>query len=211
MKIAVSFLSSKHSFLETIKKINESSALYIHTDIMDGKYVENKSFDKDKIKYLSKFSNKNCDVHLMTNKPSKYLKYFKSNIFNIIYFHPKTEKNNEKFIKKIKKLNKEVGIVINPDERISDYKDIYKLIDYVLLMSVTPGAGGQKFILDTPKRLDELNKLIKKNKYNIKIAVDGGINNKTIKLINDKNIEYAVSGSYICNSNDFEKKLKAFK
>lgn len=208
MKVAISFLGSPHSFVDTIKKINKSSANYIHVDIMDGKFVENKSFDKDKIKYLSINMEKKCDVHLMLKKPSKFLKYFKSDNFEIIYFHPTTEKNPIKFIKRVKKLNKKIGIVINPDENFEDFISLYPLIDFCLVMSVIPGKSGQAFIKDTPKRITALNKILKKNKCECLVTVDGGINEVSIKSLKRKKIEYVVSGSFVNTADDFESKIK---
>lgn len=211
MKVAVSYLKSNLSFEETINKINSSKAGYIHADIMDGKYVANNTFDKKKIKYLSVNSKKYIDVHLMTINPSKYLKYFKKEIFSIIYFHPVTDSNPIKFIEKVKKLNKKVGIVINPTDKYETYKNLLALVDYVLVMSVTPGAGGQKFIMDTLLTIDSLQVLKSQNNYNYKLSVDGGINSETVKHLINKNIDYVVSGSYVCLSEDYDLQIDTLK
>lgn len=208
MNVAVSFLSSNHSFEDTIKMINDTSALYIHTDIMDGKYVSDNTFDKKKVKCLSK-NEKKCDVHLMVENPEKYLKFFKSDVFELIYFHPKTVKNINKFLIKIN--NKKKGIVINPDDNIFDFIELYDKIDYILVMSVVPGKGGQEFIEKTIDKIDEINCLKKEKNYKFKIAIDGGVNNKTINFLKNKDIDYVVSGSFICKSDNFEKKIKELK
>lgn len=208
MNVAVSFLSSNYSFEDTIKMINDTSALYIHTDIMDGKYVSDNTFDKKKVKCLSK-NEKKCDVHLMVENPEKYLKFFKSDVFELIYFQPKTVKNMDKFLKKLK--NKKKGIVINPDDNIFDFIELYDKIDYILVMSVVPGKGGQEFIENTIDKIDELNSLKKEKNYKFKIAIDGGVNNKTINFLKNKDIDYVISGSFICKSDNFEKKIKELK
>lgn len=208
MKVSVSYLSSNYSFKETIKRVNESNACMLHVDVMDGLYVENKTFSKKEIKYLEKSSMKNMDVHLMCLKPSKYLKFFKSSAFNIIYFHPSTEKNVEKFIKKIKSKNKKVGIAINPDDDFNDVTYLFKNIDYILIMSVSPGKGGQSFLKESVNVIDKINEYIKDFDLDIKIAIDGGVNDETVLYIERKNISYVVSGSFICKSEDFQKQIE---
>lgn len=207
MKVAVSFLSSKFDFCETIKKINETSAEYIHTDIMDGKYVENNNYDLKKIIYLEKCNRKKCDVHLLVENPYDYLNNFKDKIFELIYFHPKTTEKPEEFINELKLLNKKIGIVINPEDEIQEFNNLYKEVDYILVMCVTPGAGGQKFMTSSLNRIDMLNQIKHEKGYKFKIALDGGINGETIESVKNKDIEYVVSGSFICHSDNYEGSL----
>ncbi len=204
MKLSVSYLSSKYSFEDTIYQINMSNAEFIHVDIMDGKFVQNSNFDKGQIEYLVNNSKKYLDVHLMVKKPEKYLKYLKSDKIKLVYFHPLIHKNPEMLIYKLRKLNKEVGIVIDSDEDIKRFYYLFKEVDYVLVMSVKAGAGGQSFINNTSAKIRELYLLKKTANYNFKIAVDGGINDKTIKLLQLDFLDYVVSGSYICNSLDIK-------
>lgn len=212
MKIAVSFLSSKYSFEETINKINESNADLIHVDIMDGIFVEKNNFSKKKIKYLLKNSTKNLDIHLMVKNPKKYLNIFKNSLVDIIYFHPKSEKSPLKFINKVKHYHKKVGIAIDSDEDIKTYEKYFSLVDYILLMSVKAGAGGQKFLLSTNEKIKNLIEIKEINNYEFKISLDGGVNGETIKNIEYKsNIDYVVSGSFICHSDDFKKNINMLK
>ncbi len=212
MKVAVSYISSNYKLKETIKKINLTSASYIHMDIMDGKYVENKNFKKRTIKKVFKYAKKRLDIHLMTKNPNKYLKYFKkSSLAKNLFFHPSTCDNVHDMIIQIKKIGLSPGIVINPKEKINDFKELYKDIDRVLIMSVIPGAGGQKYKKEITNKIIELIEYRKKHKESFEIAVDGGINDKTIKELKDLNLDYVISGSYICKSNDYEKQIEKLK
>lgn len=206
MKVAVSFISSKSAFKETIKDINKTTASYIHVDVMDGKYVENRNFSKSNIKYLLNHSNKLLDVHLMAVKPEKYIKYFKYPFrVDTIYFHPSSTKKPDKLIKKIKKIGIKTGIAINPDENIDDFKIYLEKVDSCLIMSVSPGAGGQEFIPSTVEKISEL------NDYDLTIAVDGGINKDTISNLKDTKVSYVISGSYICKSDNYEESICSLK
>ncbi len=212
MKVAVSYLSSIYNLKKTINLINKTDADYIHMDIMDGKYVDNKNFSKGKIKKVLKYTKKDLDIHLMVNNPSKYLKLFLKNEYvRNLFFHPSTEKDPYKFILDLKKYNISPGIVINPKEDIEEYLEYFKYIDRVLIMSVTPGAGGQKFITSTIFKLEKLIQTKKEKKEIFEIAVDGGINDKTINKLKDLKIDYVISGSFICHSDDYDEKINVLK
>ena len=211
MKVAVSYISSNYDFYETIKRIDESNADYLHMDIMDGKYVSNKTFNKKNIKYIFNNCKKLVDVHLMVINPDRYLKYFKNDLVDIIYFHPSTSKNIMKTIYKIKKLNKSVGLVINPDEDINAFVDYFSSIDNLLTMSVNPGAGGQEFIDSTINKISVISNTIKEKNQNILLAVDGGVNSETVKKIDKNIIDYVVSGSFICKSIDYNENINLLK
>ena len=207
MKIVVSYISSLYEKKETIKKIDESIADGIHVDLMDGIYVENNNLDISNLYSLFKNINKPIDIHLMCDKPSKYFnELFKLNPI-CIYIHPDTEDNPYQILKEIKSHNNKTGIVINPNEEIDKYNDYYPFIDRVLLMSVYPGKGGQEFLKETAKRLDELLKY--KNKNEFEIYIDGGINDETIKLVSKA--DGVVSGSFVCNNVDFNKQIEKLK
>ncbi len=212
MKVAVSYISSNYSLKETIKKINLSNADYIHMDLMDGRYVANKNFTIFNFKKVFKLSKKKIDVHFMVLNPEKYLsKIKKFSLVKNIYFHPETSSNPEKFILDCKRFGFSPGIVINPDEDIYKYNKFYKSVDRILIMSVKPGMGGQKFLSETPLKIEELIKYKKKNKEYFEIAVDGGINDRIIKKINKLDIDYVISGSFICKSNDYNMQINKIK
>ena len=208
MKIVVSYINSIYDKSTTIKILAKcKDADGIHVDLMDGIYVPTKNFE---IKELSKlFSGipKPLDIHLMTDKPAKYFSELLKLNPSCIYIHPKTEENPDLVFEYLNKYNVEPGLVINPNENISEFEKHFPNIKRVLLMSVVPGAGGQTFLKNTPDRLDELKKMQKK--YDFKIYIDGGINDKTIKLVRDA--DGVVSGSYICGSDDFTGHLRKLK
>lgn len=198
--IAVSYLKSKFNKLETIKKIDESNANFIHVDLMDGVYVENNNIEN----YLEGLENTNkpLDVHLMVNKPLKYIDDLAKLNTKTITFHLDSLDNPLEVINKIKRYNIQVGIAVNPSDDINILDNYYKLIDYVLIMSVVPGLGGQEFIkavLDKVKFLQD---------KNILIGIDGGINNETIKYLKDYKIDIIVSGSYVCMSDNFNEQIE---
>lgn len=207
MKITVSYISSIYDTKKTIDKINETSADAIHVDLMDGIYCGTKNFD---INYLPTYfsdNKKDIELHLMLNNPSNYLDKLIPLKPSIIYIHPKTQESIISFFLKLDELNIKKGIAINPDEDISLYEHYFKYIDRILLMSVYPGKGGQKFLTSTIPRLNEL--ISYKNKYNFEIYLDGGINDKVIKDVNF--VDGIVSGSYICQSKDYEKQIKSLR
>lgn len=208
MKIVVSYISSIYDSRTTIKLIAKClDADGIHVDLMDGKYVPTKNFEIQELSKLFSGISKPLDIHLMTNNPSKYFsELFKLNPSSI-YIHPKTEENPDLVFDYLNKYNIEPGLVINPDEKIEEYEKYFSKIKRILLMSVVPGAGGQSFLEDTTERLEQLKRFQKK--YNFKIYIDGGINDKTIQLV--KGADGVVSGSYICGSKDFASRLKKLR
>ena len=192
MEIAVSFLKSKFALNDAIRKIDNTSANYTHVDLMDGEFVKEKT-DTEKIINSLKVAKKPLEVHLMMNDASLH------NILPSIYeLKPKyiivhAEINDlEFFISDIKNHGIGVGLAINPDTLVSSISDYIKDVDEVLVMSVYPGLGGQKFIEETTTKLASLKELQKEN--NFIIAVDGGINNETISKV-DNLANRVISGS----------------
>lgn len=201
--ISVSFLKSKLNKLDTIKKIDKSDANYIHVDLMDGIYVENSNI----INYLDGLNNttKPLDVHLMVNEPIKFIEDLAKLNTEIITFHLDSCDNPLEVINKIKEYNIKVGVAINPSDNINIINDYIDLIDYVLIMSVVPGKGGQEFIKDVLIKLDYL-----KNKY-LLVGIDGGINSETIRYLKDYDIDIIVSGSYICMSDNYNEQINILR
>lgn len=197
--ISVSYLTSKFNKNDTIKKIDESTADMIHVDLMDGLYVENNNFTIEEVINDLKNTFKPLDIHLMVNAPQKYIeKLALLNPYMITFHLDSTSKPNE-VIELIKENNIKVGIAINPDEDVSILNDYLELIDYVLIMSVVPGRGGQSFIKDVLHKVKML-----ENK-NILIGIDGGINEESIKYLKDYKIDNIISGSYICMNDYYNK------
>lgn len=207
MKINVSYISSLYDYEKTIKLIDVSIADGIHADLMDGVYAGEKNFEVESINELFKDTQKDIDVHLMLYNPSSYFDVLSSFHPKCIYIHPSTSKNLQRDFEKLDALKIEKGIVINPDEDIDSFKELYSNIDRVLLMSVVPGKGGQKFLNNTEHRLQILNEY--KEKYGFLIYIDGGINDETVKKVSLA--DGVISGSFICKSNDFNKQINKLK
>lgn len=205
MEISVSYLSSKYDKETTIKLIEETTADYIHVDLMDGGFVSNKNFKLDEVINLLASVKKPLDIHLMVFDPLIYIENLRELKPKYITFHVEATKDVVKTIEKIKKSNIKVGLSIKPNTNIYELMPYLSMIDLVLIMSVEPGLGGQKFIMESVNRLNELIKIREDNHLNFKIEMDGGINDETIKYLN--NLDIAVSGSFVCMSNDYQKQI----
>lgn len=208
--ISVSFLTSK-DIPKTLKKLNETDADYIHLDIMDGKYVSNKTLPFSEMKNIYKFTDKRLDVHLMVDSPSKYIKNYASLNTEYISIHLDTKEDLLANLKLIKSYGIKAGVAINPDEEVSLLIPYLPYIDLILVMGVNPGMGGQKFISKTIDKLKELKVLRKEYpNFKFKVSVDGGVNN----IIASKIINYTdilVSGSYVLDSNDYQKQINSLR
>lgn len=209
MEIAVSFLKSKYTIEDTIKKINETNAEYIHVDVMDGEFVPNKSFIYNDVKEILKKTNKKLDIHLMVGNPLEYILEYKNLNPEIITIHSEINKNIDDYIDLIKSYNIKVGLSIKPKTSIETIEKYLNRIDNVLIMSVEPGKGGQKFMDSILYKIDILEKLRAENNYNYKISIDGGINEDTIVKV--KKVDFVISGSYICMSNDYQSKINELR
>jgi len=214
IKISPSILSADFSQLgNEIKRLEEAGADMIHVDVMDGHFVPNLTIGPPVIKSLRKYTNLIFDVHLMISPVHKYIKDFADAGANIITIHPEATENLKESINLIRSLNKKVGVSLNPDSKIDLIKDILEDIDLVLIMSVHPGFGGQKFIPDVIKKIEKL-KLIKNEKnLNFDIEVDGGINFENSKSVIEAGANILVSGTTIFKSNngDIKKNIDTLK
>ncbi len=209
MQISVSYLTSFYSKAKTINLIASTPADYLHVDLMDGLFVPNKNFQINEVVKLLKDYSLPLDIHLMTLDPINYIIPLKELNPEYITFHLEATKDIIKTIEVLKENNLKVGIAIKPETDILELMPYLTFIDLVLIMSVPPGAGGQKFLIETPNRIASLIKYRTENSLKFKIEVDGGINNDTIPLI--KNADIAVVGSYICKSKDYNKQILNLK
>jgi len=207
MKVAVSFLSSKHTTGQTIDIINKTSADFIHVDLMDGKFVENKNIGVRMWKYLQ-YCEKPLDVHFMVKNPLKYIDNLKGLNVRIVYINYNSYFLND--LEKIRKKGYRVGLVINPWDDLELMKKYYPYVDKILVMSVVPGAGGQSFMMETIDKLKEIVKYRQEANLNFTINIDGGINEDTVKLVK-KYVDDVVSGSYVCKADDPEKQIEKLK
>ena len=214
IKISPSILSANFSELgNEIKRLEEGGADMIHVDVMDGHFVPNLTIGPSVIKALRNYSTLPFDVHLMISPVHKYIKDYADAGADIITIHPEATDNLEESINLIKKLNKKIGLSLNPNTPINVIKKFLSLIDLVLIMSVYPGFGGQKFI---PKVIDKIKELKNiKEKQNIKfdIEVDGGIDFDNSKLVVEAGANILVSGTTIFKNNngDIKKNIETLK
>jgi ribulose-phosphate 3-epimerase len=210
-KIAPSILSADFSRLgEEIKKLQKYADL-LHVDVMDGHFVPNITFGPPVVASIRKVTSLPLDVHLMIENPQKYVEAFAAAGADIMTVHVETVTDLHKTINKIKKNNVKAGVVLNPATRLSKVTHILDHVDMVLLMTVNPGFGGQKFIESVLPKIRNLRKLIDNNKLKIKIEVDGGINADTAKKALKAGADILVAGSYIYKSKNPIKSIKTLK
>ncbi len=203
IQISPSILSADFSQLgNEIKRLEQGGADMIHVDVMDGHYVPNLTIGPPVIKALRQNTKLPFDVHLMISPVHKYIKDYADAGANIITIHPEATNNLKDSIDLIKKLNKKVGISLNPESKIDLIKSFLDKIDLILIMSVNPGFGGQKFMPEVLDKIKELKKIKDKKKLEFDIEIDGGINFDNSKLAIEAGANILVSGTTIFKKND---------
>ena len=204
--IAPSLLAADFSKLkEEITEVEKLGAEYLHLDVLDGYFVPNISFGAPVISSLRKHSNLVFDVHLMVNEPDYLIEDF-AQFSDIITVHAEASKHLNRTIQLIKSFGKKVGVALNPSTSLDVIKYDLDNSDMVLIMTVNPGFGGQKFIPEMIQKIKDLRKINK----NIDIEVDGGINDKTAKLVKEAGANVLVAGSYIFSGN-YKEKIDSLK
>ena len=206
-KISVSTLSS-NNVEKDLNRINFSNADYIHVDVADGKFVNNKNNPFKLLKKMSSNLKKRLDVHLMDYRPRKNINRYAALNAEYITFHVEVGDTN-KYIKQIKDYGIKCGLAINPDTDITLLEPFIDKIDLILIMGVYPGFGGQEFIKETTKRILKIKKMIVKSKRNIKITVDGGVNDVTSTGLDFADI--LVSGSYVLSGEDIDERIEILR
>ena len=203
IQISPSILSADFSQLGTeIKRLEEGGADMIHVDVMDGHFVPNLTIGPPVIKALRKHCSLKFDVHLMISPVHKYIKAYADAGADIITIHPEATKNLRESIKTIKDLKKKVGVSLNPDSRIELISEFLDQIDLVLIMSVNPGFGGQKFMPEVLDKIKQLKKIQQEKNLTFDIEIDGGINFENCKIAIDAGANILVSGTTVFKSND---------
>ena len=214
IQISPSILSADFSNLEKdIKKLETAGADMIHVDVMDGHFVPNITIGPPVIKALRSKTSLPFDVHLMIGPVHKYIKDFANAGADIITIHPEATPNLQESIDEIRSFKKKVGISLNPDTKIDIVEDYLDKVDLILIMSVYPGFGGQKFISDVLEKIKSLKNLKDKKKLNFDIEVDGGINFSNFKSVIDAGANVLVSGTTIFkeNNGDIKKNIDFLK
>ena len=214
IQISQSILSADFSQLgNEIKRLEEGGADYIDVDVMDGHFVPNLTIGPPVIKALKKNCSIKFDVHLMISPVHKYIEAYSEAGADIITIHPEATEDLKASISKIKELKKKVGISLNPETKVSVIKDYLNQIDLVLIMSVNPGFGGQKFMPEVLDKIKELKDIQTKQKIDFDIEIDGGINFENSKIAIKAGANILVSGTTVFKSNngDIKKNIDLLK
>ena len=214
IQISPSILSADFSQLGTeIKRLEDGGADMIHVDVMDGHFVPNLTIGPPVIKALRKQCSIKFDVHLMISPVHKYIEAYSDAGADIITIHPEATDNLEESILKIKSLNKKVGVSLNPETKIDLIIDYLEKIDLVLIMSVNPGFGGQKFMPEVLEKIRKLKKIQSENHLNFDIEIDGGINFDNCQSAIEAGANILVSGTTVFKSNngDIKKNINLLK
>lgn len=210
IKLAPSILSADFSKLgDEVKEIDVAGADYIHIDVMDGIFVPSISFGLPVISSIRKVTDKPFDVHLMIEEPVRYIKEFSKAGADIITVHCEACKHLNRTVQTIKEEGLKAGVVLNPSTPLSELEYILEYVDMVLLMSVNPGFGGQKYIDNVTGKIKSLRKMVDERNLNVEIEVDGGITLSNAKEVIEAGADVLVAGSAVFNG-DKEKNIKEF-
>jgi ribulose-phosphate 3-epimerase len=212
MQVAPSILSADFGNLGVeVKAICEAGCDFVHVDVMDGHFVPNLTIGPVVVSAVAKASTKPLDIHLMVENNSFFVDLFAPLKPKYISFHIEEEKHPHRLIQKIRDLGISPAIVLNPHRGLEDLEYLINDLDMVLLMSVNPGFGGQKFIPSVIDKAKELKELIVKKNSSCLIEVDGGVNDKNIHLLKDAGVDIVVAGSYVYGSEDYQKAIKSLQ
>ena len=212
MLVAPSILSANFAQLgNEISAICDASCDLIHIDVMDGHFVPNMTIGPVVVNSVAKVASKPLDIHLMVEDNNFFIDLFSHLKPKYISFHIESEKHPHRIIQKLQALNIKPAIVLNPHTKPDTIEYLLEDLDMVLLMSVNPGFGAQKFIHSVLKKVKDLKKMINKINPKCLIQVDGGVNDMNIKDLKDAGVDIVVAGSYVFKSNDYAKAIKSLK
>lgn len=210
--ISPSLLAADFGNLEKdIKIVNESVADWLHLDVMDGVFVPNISFGFPVIDYVKSVSTKPLDVHLMIVEPERYLTRFRDSGAKILTVHAEACRNLNRTVNEIRELGMKAGVALNPHTPVASLKYILPYIDMVLIMTVNPGYGGQKFIANSFDKIRELKEMIIAGAYDVIIEVDGGVDTKNASALIEAGVSALVAGSSVFGSKDPKATIRSLR
>ncbi|MDG0818957.1 ribulose-phosphate 3-epimerase [Staphylococcus equorum] len=211
-KVYSSLLSTDFLKLqEELTALEEAGVDGVHFDVMDGQFVPNISIGLPILEAVRKGTRLPIDVHLMIEKPEKYVELFADYGADMISVHVEATPHIHRVIEQIKNKNVKAGVVINPGTPVDAILPVIKMVDFVLVMTVNPGFGGQSFISDTVVKLDQLSKIKDELNLEFEIEVDGGINNETVETVINHGATMLVAGSYFFKHDDYKEVTKTLK
>ncbi|GAB6886156.1 MULTISPECIES: ribulose-phosphate 3-epimerase [Streptococcus] len=211
-KIAPSILAADYAnFASELKRIEETSAEYVHIDIMDGQFVPNITFGADVVASMRKHSKLVFDCHLMVVNPERFVDAFAQAGADIMTIHAESTLHIHGALQKIKKAGMKAGVVINPGTPVSAIEPVLSLVDQVLIMTVNPGFGGQAFIPEMLEKVEKVAKIRDEKGYDFDIEVDGGVDNKTIKACYQAGANVFVAGSYLFKATDLAAQVETLR
>lgn len=212
LKIAPSILAADFSKLaEEVKGVEQLGADYIHIDVMDGHFVPNITLGPGLVKCLRPHTTLPFDVHLMIEQPDQYIKDFVDAGADIITVHVEACRHLHRTLQLIKQYGVQCGVVLNPHTPLEMIKHVLTDVDWILIMSVNPGFGGQSFISDSLNKIETLNRWRQELGYNYVIEVDGGVNEETARLCEDAGADVVVAGSAVFNAKDRRQAIEQIK
>lgn len=211
-KIAPSILAADYAnFASELKRIEETSAEYVHIDIMDGQFVPNITFGADVVASMRKHSKLVFDCHLMVVNPERFVDAFAQAGADIMTVHAESTLHIHGALQKIKKAGMKAGVVINPGTPVSAIEPVLNLVDQVLIMTVNPGFGGQAFIPEMLEKVQKVAKIRDEKGYDFDIEVDGGVDNKTIKACYQAGANVFVAGSYLFKASNLTAQVETLR
>lgn len=212
IKIAPSILSADFAKLgEEIQNIEKAGADYIHIDVMDGSFVPNITIGNEVVKSLRQKTQLPFDVHLMINNPDNHIKAFAEAGSDLITIHAEASIHLDRSLALIKSFNKKVGVSLVPSTHEDCLDYILEKLDLILVMTVNPGFGGQKFLASQLKKIENIRNKIEKSGKKIELEVDGGINDQTARIAVEAGADVLVSGSYIFGSGNYQQAIQTLK